>query len=1418
MEKDSSLSELYPYFLVVFRRLYSIDLFSSVDKWASNNWKRVTNDPHFQLWFQTQFTEKNQAVSTSLLYNDFRKVTENSLATFIYKHSLLFDLKLRFPNFTNENNNNFFKHFNGKLLFLALITNGQSIPQELISSNLQFQSILDSAVNSWVTGLINYTNTLKELKKENKNKRTNRTAQQQTDLKYHDLHLILFKINDQIVNLIRNGNNYKQTIESLKLLIKFFHHKRNTKIENENENENENEKEKEKTKEKEKEKEKENEKEKEKENENENENEKDQEWQRNFEGEQNISKGAFGITKLTQPKNQTLLERKRKKFNYPTNNKRNKDQENQKKKFRVNEKNHNNNLQINQIQRIPSFVNNYLGEGLINLDEQPINFSDEDQAVHSSDEGEDIKLYKKYKANNLYNKSIVSDYFFQNEIALQSSSESASESEHEHEQGQGQEHEHEHEPESGSGSRSDLELESKKNEKTNNSRQEHKNKLKKIINNKDIHKSRNNINNGMGSNNNNNSKKAFNKEKYKYREGVYICFQPQFYDFAKDNNLYLFCLNTRNWFNCEEILISMINSSQTSNPLTIIQLSNFIYEIKEQQILNITYVLNKFSIPPESQCLVELQLLELFPTLLLKSKFGSVILDIHSLNRKVVFKNLLKSFQTITKNKSNLSIENFIQSLSYSSNDDDDDDFDENGNGKNIENSSGSDGGGINNNHLMESSTEENLSSEQAQSSEQSSEQSSGQSTETSSENNYMTNKRKILRKKRKKKKIPKYDWCKWHLFVQKQNFQIEKYHKKLQKFLQLIKSFSLEQYDTLLYKSKISLFIENYNNAFTEIEELLQNNNNDENENENEAETNEYKEEGNGDGNEINQEERILMEQTKKLIPKKSLIGPDICYAHTQAMYIIEFCKKFEKDCLLISHSIIGLANVERKIWESFSNPMELMNENKINSSMVMNFNHHYVYPNYSLISNGYLVLKPNSDNDLNKNKNLDRNENRFSFLNNNHNDINAINKNNDDDKINFGNNFNNYLKPKQLNIFTRSVKFKFPTIQSRINDLTNILKDYSQKPILSLIVKKSDFSVDPTSFLSFMYYGYLWKNNNLDMLNVFCFPSEQDNFNPIYNISKKIKNQISNTVLSEKLINDTLPPCKQNKRKDEIIRDEIKLINQNIRTLSSIFSGINLNYPVISTPVDCEQISEPYSNFKTIRLFLTLSEQHINSVQEYIFLKNDFQFFFRHSSRRRYLLSFSKCNSKSCSYCQKFKIKATNAFELLKFNENIMFSPTPSEIDRNHFMNFNEILKKNGKIKQPGLRELELRKREIKLEKDKLLKRQQEEQRVKQLLEQQIQQRQQSQLQEEQLEQHRQYQQQQQTRQKPKTQAKKKPNKKKKKKKSNEKKEYICTYINPETGETCNQSFPSTWLLRKHKLASKHRMKRRGRPKKKN
>ncbi|KAJ6248003.1 heat shock protein [Anaeramoeba flamelloides] len=385
-------------------------------------------------------------------------------------------------------------------------------------------------------------------------------------------------------------------------------------------------------------------------------------------------------------------------------------------------------------------------------------------------------------------------------------------------------------------------------------------------------------------------------------------------------------------------------------------------------------------------------------------------------------------------------------------------------------------------------------------------------------------------------------------------------------------------------------------------------------------------------------------------------------CYSHTQIRVLLEFSQMFSGYSSIISCGKLCYFNCNNNIWEpslDLTNYFQTefscdqfcnLQKKSVNSFSVTNSS--VIYQNL-IIASGYLIL------------NFDDNKKNYYF-----------------DQLQ-----REHLHTTQtgdLNLVFRSFKNNFPNIQSNINDLTEIIKK-NKKPIISLLVNYDDLEMETTRKSSIYYFGRLWKDLNLEILNIVSYSEKKNLFNPINKMNQILKGILEMKQNSTKLINDNQIElfrggCLDLIKDLENFKDhnqQFERINQKfisrLKNLTKIFQNTSLNDIHITNCFSKYPNDTPYPYNDYQRMCGLLNTNDCNDIRIH-----DYEFFCRHLKRSPYLLSFQKCKQLDCSHCNKNPIRKPHIFNLMtQFNNSeLIIEPSKSLNFIGHYQTFLEKL----------------------------------------------------------------------------------------------------------------------------------------------
>ncbi|KAJ3442170.1 jmjc domain-containing histone demethylase 2 isoform a [Anaeramoeba flamelloides] len=446
-----------------------------------------------------------------------------------------------------------------------------------------------------------------------------------------------------------------------------------------------------------------------------------------------------------------------------------------------------------------------------------------------------------------------------------------------------------------------------------------------------------------------------------------------------------------------------------------------------------------------------------------------------------------------------------------------------------------------------------------------------------------------------------------------------------------------------------------------------------------------------NNDGNNENKNYGYVGSNNSEDTKDKKLISyltryrnPMLSYCHTQVCYLIEFSIMFQQYCSIISCGYLDgfylNPNKQPKLANSLKNRQSRLYEDNVDYNRKGN-NTHNLTGNVEEVNLDYLVL-PTGFNILN-------NSTKASYF------------------------YDQYKRKhfklpdrSETNIYNRSCKYNFPNIQSFVNDLFHLYqqKINSKLPVLTLIVNSSDIETHPHSIYSFLYFGRLWRDLKLDMLNICCFTEEIEEINPINSISTLLNKKINNNnnkfekKYLQKLNLVQIGQREQHDRNGEAQENEENKNNNGNEKKIFIEEGLNQISEMMSVDtlkkhtthgISIQKNSDPlsftnrnnqdkfhYSDLKDVRTFFNSSNKIKLNKEKFNNIKNEITFLLKHTTKNENLLYFKKCQNINCIHCQKNKIKSTEIFDFLDLNNVEIPNPICSTQLENHFMTFIQVV----------------------------------------------------------------------------------------------------------------------------------------------
>ncbi|KAJ3446689.1 ribonuclease mrp protein subunit snm1 [Anaeramoeba flamelloides] len=953
------------------------------------------------------------------------------------------------------------------------------------------------------------------------------------------------------------------------------------------------------------------------------------------------------------------------------------------------------------------------------------------------------------------------------------------------------------------------------------------------------------------------------------------------------DNLQIKCLNCKSWDSCLKNIFKKLNQKIIIHPFNYIIIFDLFLEFQQQGVLSVDYLLSKYQYSLEMKILIINQLLELFPLLKIETYSGSLLIDIYLLNYENIFPQILNlQLKELTENQNALNEQNKhtsneiqdilrmyekehlndpigkppkeriqyerVKTRSQTRIEMTKNYYNNNGFVNNTENTISKEmkkkdqaleitnekeketkiklGTRKEKKKKKENEKEKELKKEKEKEkgNEKENEKEKGKRTRNKDKNfkkNIIFKKDKNS-EKRKNKKIKSYSFKDLNVpieifdqILQINNPKIEKKFQSLpdiiQKFINITISKSKKSendfFSQLENNLKINIQIEtcnnnnNNNNSTTTI--TFANNNKkmktNDNDNDNDDNVNDDDDDDDDDDDEDDDEDddddddneknnknsnnnnlkinRLNNNQDEK---KKNKISK-ISLLHTRAMYLFEMSMMFYQECNIISHSNLKWINYEIPFFDreiDLKKASKLKNKNQKNNL------------DLTIITSSYIQIKCRACSELFRDKNQ-----RFHYP---------------------------IPRTGKITFIHRPRKEKFPNTQERVNDLYKLLFS-NRKPIISILTDSNDPYVNPSNPLCIIYFGRLWKDLKLDMLNLLYFSHQHNYLNPTKSMEKIVQEELKFEKFS---VNGN-------------IENELLIIEEFLKHVDFKFSNLKIgNSQSNSFIINSKSIDFPYNDFlivSTILLSLNLlpnenglnlsmdtntcttpnqnpnsnsnpnsktnpktntnrnpdpntntdpdpntnmstrTEMNMNrqmppKVKEII---NEYNFFKKHAKQNSSELSFTKCKDINCTHCSKFPVHATNVFNLLESNNGKMFDPIKSKKQPTRYMTWIELTEelKKKKFNVGNVKKDVLNSEQIKPFTNK---------------------------------------------KNPKTPNRKNKITKKKKrvpiKRKPKKKVYICSHIDPINNLRCDLEFYSAWQLRKHKIDFGHNFNRRGRPKK--
>lgn len=160
-------------------------------------------------------------------------------------------------------------------------------------------------------------------------------------------------------------------------------------------------------------------------------------------------------------------------------------------------------------------------------------------------------------------------------------------------------------------------------------------------------------------------------------------------------------------------------------------------------------------------------------------------------------------------------------------------------------------------------------------------------------------------------------------------------------------------------------------------------------------------------------------------------------------------------------------------------------------------------------------------------------------------------------------------------------------------------------------------------------MYQGRLWKELNISRLTCITYPAGHSAYNPIEHAWLPLSNALTSIVISATLPTEHQPLNRQaHLTKGELENKTVKMLDNASNTLKEYWD--NLTYdgnPVISIPIKSKNESSKYKDHASVEKLVNATVKTLESNEEtYPLLRKEFQFYCRHTKRRRNFSSVMK------------------------------------------------------------------------------------------------------------------------------------------------------------------------------------------------
>ena len=231
------------------------------------------------------------------------------------------------------------------------------------------------------------------------------------------------------------------------------------------------------------------------------------------------------------------------------------------------------------------------------------------------------------------------------------------------------------------------------------------------------------------------------------------------------------------------------------------------------------------------------------------------------------------------------------------------------------------------------------------------------------------------------------------------------------------------------------------------------------------------------------------------------------------------------------------------------------------------------------------------------------------------------------------------------------RAARFHSSTCEMHIHDMIPLIRAVVSegKTVVTLIVDGGpDWSA--SSLLNALYFMWLWKACNLDMLCVTSFAARYSAYNPIEHLWSVLSKKLASVQLSAIATSDDKAPYynsgitdEQRKAKESQVFDDAIEEIADVHWNNAVFDG----FPITPVPVKCSDHFA--SDHDIISKFLKAPLKVIRDGSTHTVLLEQFRFLFGHVKMHHNEIVFLKCQESTCTHCTSNSVRAKEVFSFL-------------------------------------------------------------------------------------------------------------------------------------------------------------------------